>query len=90
MHPERTELAKLILVGTRITYQATGDAVWEMKCATSMWCRKVIPLLGRYNKLHFNIYSGVYNSVTSIYVPIGRFVTVSRLYDIPGAPGVGN
>ena len=26
MHSVRIELAKLILVGTRITYQATGDA----------------------------------------------------------------
>ena len=26
MHSGRIELAKLILVGTRITYQATGDA----------------------------------------------------------------
>ena len=26
MHPVRIEVAKLILVGTRITYQATGDA----------------------------------------------------------------
>ena len=25
VHSVRTELAKLILVGTRITYQATGD-----------------------------------------------------------------
>ena len=28
MHSVRIELAKLILVGTRITYQATGDAGW--------------------------------------------------------------
>ena len=26
VHSRRIELAKLILVGTRITYQATGDA----------------------------------------------------------------
>ena len=26
MHSVRIELAKMILVGTRITYQATGDA----------------------------------------------------------------
>ena len=26
MHSVRIDLAKLILVGTRITYQATGDA----------------------------------------------------------------
>ena len=28
MHSVRIELAKLILVGTRITYQATGDAIY--------------------------------------------------------------
>ena len=28
VHSVRIELAKLILVGTRITYQATGDAGW--------------------------------------------------------------
>ena len=28
MHSVRIELAKLILVSTRITYQATGDAGW--------------------------------------------------------------
>ena len=28
MHSVRIELAKLILVGTRITYQATVDAGW--------------------------------------------------------------
>ena len=28
MHSVRIELAKLILVGTRITYQATGDAAY--------------------------------------------------------------
>ena len=30
MHSVRIELAKLILVGTRITCQATGDAGWYM------------------------------------------------------------
>ena len=30
MHSVRIELAKLILVGTRITYQATGDAGMEV------------------------------------------------------------
>ena len=28
VHAVRIELAKLILVATRITYQATGDAGW--------------------------------------------------------------
>ena len=31
MHSVRIELAKLILVCTRITYQATGDAGWYMQ-----------------------------------------------------------
>ena len=30
MHSVRIELAKLILVVTRITYQATGDAGWAL------------------------------------------------------------
>ena len=31
MHSVRIELAKLILVGTSITHQATGDAVYYFK-----------------------------------------------------------
>ena len=34
MHSVRIELAKLILVGTRITYQATGDAGISMYVIT--------------------------------------------------------
>ena len=34
MHSVRIELAKLILVGTRITYQATGDAIMCMELIT--------------------------------------------------------
>ena len=36
------ELAKLILVGTRITYQATGDAGIHVRCKSSSenkWCK---------------------------------------------------
>ena len=32
VHSVRIELAKLILVGTRITYQATGEAVLHQIC----------------------------------------------------------
>ena len=38
----RIELAKLILVGTRITYQATGDAGIHVRCKSSSenkWCK---------------------------------------------------
>ena len=42
MHSVRIELAKLILVGTRITYQATGDcciaAVAYKRCANHRFC----------------------------------------------------
>ena len=38
MHSVRIELAKLILVGTRITYQATGDAGFHM---TAIIARKI-------------------------------------------------
>ena len=31
VHSVRIELAKLILVGTRITYQATGDAIYAVR-----------------------------------------------------------
>ena len=34
VHSVRIELAKLILVGTRITYQATGEAGYVSKCFT--------------------------------------------------------
>ena len=39
MHSVRIEHAKSILVGTRITYQATGNATekWREGCTVSLW-----------------------------------------------------
>ena len=39
VHSVRIELAKLILVGTRITYQATGDAVFAYCCNCCIYHR---------------------------------------------------
>ena len=39
MHSVRIELAKLILVGTRITYLATGDAGYCFSLIKCVLCR---------------------------------------------------
>ena len=44
MNPVRVELAKLILVGTRITYQATGDAGYSDRKWLPKNCCIVPPL----------------------------------------------
>ena len=45
MHSVALELAKLILIGTRTTYQATGDAfaLYEYKAAAGYNMRMYVP-----------------------------------------------
>ena len=64
MHSVRIELAKLILVGTRITYRATGDAgyVFIQCCQVAV---HIIPLCGT-RKPIFN-YSIASRGVTDLY-----------------------
>ena len=55
MHSVRIELAKLILAGTRITYQATGDADMHTK----------IRMNNIYISRHANMQTGVDANVSS-------------------------
>ena len=46
MHSVRIELAKLILVGTRIIYQATGDAGYRLRRKiriSTYWVLSIFP-----------------------------------------------
>ena len=60
VHSVRIELAKLILVGTKLTYQATGNA-WQ-------WTLSIITKISKStheNGVEFQLSSNIYTIVSS-------------------------